>query len=169
MEATTGVLLPILIAILSVAAALAALTFGMIRSLRSDLWQQMDSLDKRQGERLDSVNTRIDGVNMRIDGVDKRLDGVNKSLGERIDGVDKSLGKRIDGLDKRLDGFERRMDSMGSGIDTRFQRLEDRLRVVEHGFAELGGSLATIENYILGRTRPLQEAREVPAREAPAE
>ncbi len=55
---------PVLIAIISAAVALAALNVGMITSLRRDLGQ------------------RLDGIDRRIDGIDTRLRAVEQGLAE---------------------------------------------------------------------------------------
>lgn len=69
---------PLLVAILSAAAALAALIVGMITSLRRDLGQRLDRIEKR----IDGVEKRIDGVDERLNGFDERLRAVEQGLAE---------------------------------------------------------------------------------------
>ena len=66
---------PVLIAVLGTTAALAALIVGMIASLRRDLGQRLDGIDRR----IDGVEKRIDG---RLDGIDARLRAVEQGLAE---------------------------------------------------------------------------------------
>ena len=65
----------VLIAILSAAGAWAALIVGMCTSLRRDLGQRLDGIDRR----IDGVEKRIDG---RLDGIDTRLRAVEQGLAE---------------------------------------------------------------------------------------
>ena len=62
--------------------ALAALTVGMIRSLRSDMEKRIDGLDRR-----------IDGLDSRFDRVDQRMDRLETGLGEVKEGLAEVRGE----------------------------------------------------------------------------
>ena len=56
-------------------------------------------------------------------------------------------------------GLDRRVDELRNDI----ARLDDRLRAVETGLAEVKGQLAIVRDYIRGRNAPSIEASETPA------
>ena len=56
-------------------------------------------------------------------------------------------------------GLDRRVDELRNDIG----RLDDRLRAVETGLAEVKGQLAIVRDYIRGRNAPSIEASEAPA------
>ncbi len=71
------------------------------------------------------------------------------------------LGKRIDDTNKRIDDTNRRIDDTGAALvkridDTnkRIDGIDNRLRALETGQAEIKGKLDFVEAYILGRNAP---------------
>ncbi len=56
-------------------------------------------------------------------------------------------------------GLDKRIDELRNDI----ARLDDRLRAVETGLAEVKGQLAFVRDYIRGRNTPSVEASEAPA------
>lgn len=56
-------------------------------------------------------------------------------------------------------GLDKRIDELRNDI----ARLDDRLRAVETGLAEIKGQLAIVRDYIRGRNAPSVEASEAPA------
>ena len=73
--------------------ALAALTTGMIRSLRSDLEKRIDGVDRRIDETRSDLGKRIDGVDKRIDRVEQRMDRIEAGLVEVKEGLAEVRGE----------------------------------------------------------------------------
>ncbi len=93
------------------------------------MWRSMLRLEDRLGARIDDTNKRIDDTNKRIDDTNRRIDDTAAALVKRIDDTTAALGARIDGIDNRL-------------------------RALETGQAEIKGKLDFVEAYILGRNAP---------------
>ncbi len=97
------------------------------------MWRSMLRLEDRLSKRIDDTNKRIDDTNRRIDetaaALVKRIDDTTAALVKRIDDTTAALGARIDGIDNRL-------------------------RALETGQAEIKGKLDFVEAYILGRNAP---------------
>ena len=76
------------------------------RSLRREMSERINGVQRELGE--------------RIDGLSARIDGVQRELGRRIDGVQRALSGRIDALSGRIDALSERLGD----VRERLGRLE---------------------------------------------
>ena len=92
----------------------------------------------------------IEGVEQRLN---ERIDGLEQRLNERIDGLEQRLNERIDGLEQRLnDGMERmenRLTVRMDAHDHRFDNVDERLRAVERGNAEVVGAVNMMQTIVI--------------------
>lgn len=103
------------------------------------------------------LNTRIGDVRADMQRMELRLNdrigGVEKRLDEKIDGVEKRLNDRIDEVEKRLGGrmerMENRLTVRMDGHDHRFDTVDERLRAVERGNAEVVGAVNMMQTIVI--------------------
>ncbi len=104
------------------------------------MWRSMLRLEDRLGARIDDTNKRIDDTNKRIDDTNRRIDDTAAALVKRIDDTAAALGARI--------------DDTTAALGARIDGIDNRLRALETGQAEIKGKLDFVEAYILGRNAP---------------
>ncbi len=111
------------------------------------MWRSMLRLEDRLGKRIDDTNKRIDDTN-------RRIDDTGAALVKRID----DTNKRIDDTRKRIDdtaaALVKRIDDTAAALGARIDGIDNRLRTLETGQAEIKGKLDFVEAYILGRNAP---------------
>ncbi len=126
------------------------------------MWRSMLRLEDRLGKRIDDTNKRIDDTNRRIDdtaaALVKRIDDTGAALGARIDDTNRRIDDTAAALVKRIDdtaaALGARIDDTTAALGARIDGIDNRLRALETGQAEIKGKLDFVEAYILGRNAP---------------
>lgn len=125
------------------------------RADASGVWtKRLDSLARRLetngaeiAKRLTALEERDDATanasesTRRLDGLERRLDENVVDLGERLRDVEKEVGKRSPGLEtsRAFEGLVEKLNGLGEALaafDARFERLAERLDVLERRFDE---------------------------------
>ena len=139
--------------------------FRLLNTRIGDVRIDMQRMELRLNDRIDGVEKRLNGrideveehLDEKIDGVEKRLNGrideVEERLDEKIDGVEKRLNGRIDEVEERLSGrmerMENRLTVRMDGHDRRFDTVDERLRAVERGNAEVVGAVNMMQTIVI--------------------
>ena len=106
------------------------------------------------------LNTRIGDLNTRIDDLRTDMGSMEERLNNKIDGVEQRLNIRIDEVNIRIDEAEGRsngrMERMESRLtvrmdahDHRFDAVDERLRAVERGNAEVIGAVNMMQTIVV--------------------
>ncbi len=106
------------------------------------------------------LNTRIADLNTRIDDVRTDMGNMEARLNTKIDSVEQRLNARIDEVNGRIDEAEQRlngrMERMESRLtvrmdahDHRFDIVDERLRAVEQGNAEVIGAVNMMQTIVV--------------------
>ena len=100
--------------------------------------------------RIGDVRTDVQRMELRLN---DRIDGVEKRLNGKIDGIEKRLNDRIDDVERRLNDRTERMENRLTvrmdGHDRRFDAVDERLRAVERGNAEVVGAVNMMQTIVV--------------------
>ena len=78
------------------------------RSLRRELGERIDKVQRELNVRIDRLDVRIDRLDARIDGLSKRID----RLDERINEVERKVSERLGEVRERLGRVEGMLEAV---------------------------------------------------------
>lgn len=109
----------------------------------NELAQHVTQLDERLNGKIDSLDERLNG---KINSLGEDLNGKIDSLDERLTGKIDSLGERLGG---RLDSLEARFDNMEINTKQEFDKVHDKLDVMETQMTIFAGNLSKTQAEVM--------------------